>query len=431
MSRLALLLLTASASANAHRVTTPCDVVTTTPGAPYFKCGVKTKSTQTTAPTVFATFSRPFELTTSAGWRLPDTRTSANGTASSFTYYVNPLGALVPTIDFLKGKGCEGTGKDKKNTWNAGAYQLDSRVTDGTGCTRLTGDAAPAVKTTQTTYNGWSAFLLDDEDSSQGIMLKMTGGDQCGPPSSTARSFDISLMCDTAADAQGKSFVEESVSEDQTCNYNIRVETSHGCPNECQAPVTVYPNGKKPGTTDTASSNVCNSKGACRTLADGRASCACTAGDAGTLDSDWVGPGCSFECPLLSSKPCSDAGHCAYEPGLLHKMGSAHCFCNAGFEGMKCETTMPPAKPGTGAPGTLLHPTVSSAAPWVILLVLVFIFCGAWWYHRKEREEPFCCFGNSGMGEGFEDNGNGPPAFSALGGGNSNSYVAPSTESAI
>ena len=191
-----------------------------------------------------ATFSRPFELMAKEGIMLPDTRKDpTTGLASPFSYYFNPLGDLPAASAILKDKGCaetHGTDAAAKNTWSAGAYQWDSRLKATGGCTRLTGAAEGGM--TKYAYNGWSAYLLDIEDATQGIMIHMSGGDACGPEG--ARKFNISLMCDTSALAESKPYIEEAVSEDKTCTYEIDLETTHGCPDECKAPFNVFENGK-------------------------------------------------------------------------------------------------------------------------------------------------------------------------------------------
>jgi hypothetical protein len=419
MKMFTILAAAALSTVAAKVATEPCAVIKNKDGAATqysFKCAVETKQKDGKN---FAYFSRPFQLSTSSGISLPDLRVDpVDGSPSPFTYYFNPLGSLSPASTILKNRGCEATGTKKQNSWAAGAYQWDSRL-KAAGCTRLTGPATPNGAT-ETTYNGWTAYLLDVEDATQGLMLHMSGGDACGIEG--PRKFNISLMCGTAKDVQAKDFLEESVMEDETCTYEIDLETTHGCPDECKAPFDVFKNGKEPGTGLDASKHVCNAKGSCRSLADGTPACACTAGDAGTLEPDWVGPGCAYDCPNLFSKPCSNQGHCSYQPpNLLGKGEGSHCFCNTGYEGETCETKVE---------SKTIDTLTSSAAPWVILVFLGFIFAGAWWYHRKENEKPFCCCGSDGMGDGFESSSDGPPAFSAMGDGKTGGYVAP-TDSAI
>jgi len=415
-----ILITTLLSTVNAHLSPEPCEVIANPTGSATafsFSCNVETKQLN---GKMKATFSRPFELMAKEGIMLPDTRKDIiSGAASPFSYYFNPLGDLPAASAILKDKGCaetHGTDAAAKNTWSAGAYQWDSRLKATGGCTRLTGAAEGGM--TKYAYNGWSAYLLDIEDATQGIMIHMSGGDACGPEG--ARKFNISLMCDTSALAESKPYIEEAVSEDKTCTYEIDLETTHGCPDECKAPFNVFENGKEPGGTLDASKNVCNTKGSCRSLADGKPECACTDGDAYNDESDYVGPGCSFACPNTNGVMCSNQGHCSFEAGLVGKNGRARCFCNTGYEGEECETNTRPIVPGQ-------EPT-SSAAPWILLLILSAIFAGAWWYHRKEHDEPFCCCGQNGFGEGFS--GEGPPRFSGIenGGGG---YVAPSSEQSI
>ena len=413
-----LIIALSLAVATAHLSNQPCTVVQNSKGSETdfsFQCTV---TSDQKGGSQIATFSRPFQLSTTSGIMLPDTRVDPiDGSKSPFSYYFNPLGSLAPGASILKETGCDaGTGDSNKNIWIAGAYQWDSRKKKE-GCKRLTGEAKEGFTTT--TFNGWSAYLLDDEDASAGLMLHMSGGDACGIEG--PRKFNISLMCGTDKYVQAKTFVEESVIEDQTCTYEIDLETTHGCPDECKAPFNVFANGKEPGTGAAASTEVCNSKGACRSLADGTPACACTAGDAGSQEPDWVGPGCAYNCPNIFDKPCSNNGHCAYDPGPIGKAGGSRCFCNTGFEGTICDAATPTGK-------TIYH-HIASAAPWVILFGFGIAFSIAWWHHRKQKEQPFCCCGGgNGYGEGFE--GNGPPAFSALG-ANSGGYVAPNTDSAI
>ena len=399
---------------NARLSTQPCEIVETA-GKFAFHCSVE--STQFDGKKV-ATFSRPFDLMTSSGIQLPDERIDPETQKPfPFSYFFNPLGSLASSSSILKDKGCESTGPDLKNKWDAGAYQWDSRLKEK-GCTRLTGQAAGG--NTKYAYNGWQAFLLDVEDASRGIMLHMTGGDACGVAG--PRKFNVSLMCDTSPVAQKRKFNEESVTEDQTCTYEIDLSTTHGCPDECSAPFDVFENGKEPGGTADATKDVCNSKGSCRSRADGTPECACTAGDAFRNESSYVGPGCSFACPNEFSKSCSNVGHCKYEPGFSDKVGKAKCFCDLGYIGDQCET-----KDTTSGSSSSVEPT-SSAVPWILLLLLSAVFAGAWWYHRKQHEEPFCCCGNgNGYGEGFS--GEGPPRFSS--GLESGGYVAPSSEQSI
>lgn len=411
----AFLLFSSVVLTSASLSTEPCEVITNAKGsetAYSFKCRVESKQND---GIMYATFSRPFELTTSSGIALSDTRPDVG---QHFTYYFNPLGSLGAGSSILADKGCGKTGDGGKNVWDAGAYQWDDRLKEK-GCTRLTGEAKGGASTNS--FNGWSAFLLDKEDASMGIMLHMSGGDKCdnvGRP----RKFNISLTCGTSVDVQSKDFLEEFVSEDETCTYEIDLETTHGCPDECTAPFNVFKDGIEPGSGVAASKHVCNSKGACRSLADGRPSCGCTKGDAGTTDPNYVGPGCSYACPNEFEKPCNNQGHCGFEPDLLvsKTYGKAKCFCNAGYEGEMCET-----KNDNGGGVTPENSTTAPASPlpWIFVLFASAGLGGVWFLHRKEHGEPFCCCGNGGHGDGFGST-DGPPAFSALEGGNG-SYVAP------
>jgi len=233
-----ILITTLLSTVNAHLSPEPCEVIANPTGSATafsFSCNVETKQLN---GKMKATFSRPFELMAKEGIMLPDTRKDIiSGAASPFSYYFNPLGDLPAASAILKDKGCAET---HGNTWSAGAYQWDSRLKAAGGCTRLTGAAEGGM--TKYAYNGWSAYLLDIEDATQGIMIHMSGGDACGTEG--ARKFNISLMCDTSALAESKPYIEEAVSEDQTCTYEIDLETTHGCPDECKAPFNVFENGK-------------------------------------------------------------------------------------------------------------------------------------------------------------------------------------------
>ena len=118
----------------------PCKIVETD-GTFAFHCTVETTQSDGTK---IATFSRPFDLMSSSGYSLPDTRIDpTTGVTFPITYYFNPLGSLDPSASILKDKGCEATGM--WDTWDAAAYMWDSRL-GVKGCTRLTGPAAGASK---------------------------------------------------------------------------------------------------------------------------------------------------------------------------------------------------------------------------------------------------------------------------------------------
>merc|ERR1712216_224815 len=141
MAKLIVLCLTL-AVATAHLSNQPCTVVQNSKGSETdfsFKCTVNSDQKDGSQ---IATFSRPFQLSTTSGIMLPDTRVDPiDGSKSPFSYYFNPLGSLAPDASILKETGCDaGTGATNKNKWIAGAYQWDSRL-EKKGCVRLTGEA--------------------------------------------------------------------------------------------------------------------------------------------------------------------------------------------------------------------------------------------------------------------------------------------------
>ncbi len=397
-----------------------------------------------------AYFSRPFELVNEKGYRLEDAYQGVLD--KEIWYYLNPLGGLASSAPIFAESGDDGEPADAvdcsktyddlaaggtstaPNKWKAAAYQYDVAAKDNTGkgCHRLTGAVDPNHPA-----GGFTAYLMDSEDSSKGIVLHMGGGDLCGQMG--PRKLNITLACSTDKEEQSKTIVGESMWEDTTCTYEIWTWTTHGCPDGCMSPKDAYtteknPEGKTPGTGNPGSTHVCNADpvtsetiGRCRMRNDGKASCGCVDVEDAAGETRHVGPGCAFVCPSFEGQdePCSGHGHCEYDRPADESLGRARCFCHSGWQGEECETasgTDSGSEGGGGGGGG----GGGAALPWILATLLGLGFAGGWYYHRKEMGEPFCCCGGDG---GFSAGGAGgggggsPPAFSSMDTGGS--YVAP------
>ena len=394
----------------------------------HFACDVYRGEDAT--PVFTATFKRPFQIGATP-LRLQDKKAyGETGTAfTHFHYYVSVLGDVSPTDPTITDGG-----KDDSHRWPAeaarctgakcadsdkgctadptkamaGAFQWDDRTfgnnTKGQ-CVRLTGTATQGADLEANTYYGYSAYLIDEQDAAKGIVLKRGGGSKCGDKGE--RKLQITLECGTEPEEQSdEPGDEEYVFEDKTCLYEISMKTSYGCPDQCKSPADVL--GPEEAGLPTPQ-EVCNHQasggayGTCRSLLNGVPECACAQAKS-EGESHFVGPGCTFACPGENSKLglCSARGHCAFNVDAnVPGPGKAACYCNNGYMGETCERDDPHA--GKGTSEQIVDD--GSATPWILSMILGILLLGAWYHHRNEMGEPFCCCGqgNGNSMAGFEE----------------------------
>ena len=387
----------------------PCLLKKDSTGEYFFECPVYRGEDE--KPVTMATFHRPFKAK-GEPLRLQD-RAAAAGEAKNmhFHYYLSILGSIAPSDPIITDAGKDDThdwpkdanrctsaacsdgdkGCTDLKTAAAGGFQWDDR--DGADCVRLTGTATEGADEKTNTYSGYSAYLVDEQDAAQGIMLHRSGGTKCGDKG--PRKLNITLYCGTYPEEQGNFPSEdEFVYEDSVCTYEISMVTTFGCPDQCMSPSDIV--GEKEAGLKTPV-EVCNHRkdggahGICRTLNNGSPECAC--------DDNFVGPGCTFACPGENTElgMCSNRGHCAYDSDV-GKVGKAKCFCDSGFMGETCERNVPT----NGDENDDVAPV--SVILWVFTVILLVLLLVGWAYHRREMGEPFCCWG-SGNGNsmaGFE-----------------------------
>lgn len=106
--------------------------------------------------------------------------------------------------------------------------------------------------------------LIDRDNGGVGITLKYTGGSACG---SKQRTFSIHYRCNQDI---GSDFIISPVIESPTCEYQVTVQSRHGCPTQCQLP----------GGALCAGNGLC---GIDRGLSPATARCYCYSGRGGNL----------------------------------------------------------------------------------------------------------------------------------------------------